>query len=220
MEKSWFGRIALAAIFVACAIALIWAATSSAADSNPDPRIAVYQDGSSFVCKSPVDLDLVKVINPNSDALRLQAGCTGRIGRIEVDTYQNDGVKLAQGTGVHDLVIGGGYIACHASQDGAHQDGIQAQGGVNIAFNSLVIDCGPQANSNFFVNGSGARNIVCDGCTLKANASHTALVQTSTASGLRNSTLCPDRTPFGGSFDTSNKAKSLVNVNNTILGSC
>jgi len=47
-----------------------------------------------YVCSGPVDLDLVTVsISQNlgrTDAVRLASGCTGRIGRLEVDTANAD----------------------------------------------------------------------------------------------------------------------------------
>src|SRR6266849_10122854 len=72
-----------------------------------------------FMCADypqPLDLDLVKVtMTPNSsssiqDAVHLTAGCAGRIGRVEVDTWLMDGIKV--GSGAMDVVVGGGYIHC------------------------------------------------------------------------------------------------------------
>src|SRR5262245_53917313 len=69
-----------------------------------------------WVCRGPVEADLVKVTMRTNvqDAIRLDSDCTGRIGRIEVDTWTADGVKVQNhGTVAHDLVIESGYVKCH-----------------------------------------------------------------------------------------------------------
>ena len=86
-----------------------------------------------FVCNGPVNLDLVRVTirNVTADAISLGANCSGRIGRVEVETWSSDGIKVQNNsaTPAHDLVIGGGYVRCHAIAPGVHQDGLQAMGG-------------------------------------------------------------------------------------------
>ena len=47
-----------------------------------------------------------------ADAVHLEPGCTGRIGRLTVVTSVADGVKVAEG--VHDLAVDGGSIRCLA----------------------------------------------------------------------------------------------------------
>ena len=44
----------------------------------------------------PIDIDLVRVMMPTTvqDAIRLDQDCSGRIGRVEVDTWTADGIKV------------------------------------------------------------------------------------------------------------------------------
>jgi hypothetical protein len=171
------------------------------------------------VCRGPVNLALVKVTmtTAQSDAIKLDNGCTGRIGRIEVETRTLDGVKVqnSSSNAAHDLVIESGYVKCHAMSAGAHQDAVQAMGGRNLTFRNITFDC--LGNSNFFVTtgGGGATtptDVVCEGCTLGPRSSTTIRVNNAIRSGARNSLLCPGRnmTTFWGN-------PSYVNVNNTIL---
>jgi hypothetical protein len=163
-----------------------------------------------WTCTSHVDLDLVQVtMTPQSigerskeDAVHLRSGCTGRIGKLVVEQWAGDGVKVAQG--VHDLTVEGGSIRCHAKAPDLHQDGIQALGGSHVLFRDLTIDCGREqarlVNSNFFVSEAGKStspptDIVCDGCRLGSWAAHTVSIQRSASSGVRNSTLCYARFP-------------------------
>jgi len=171
-----------------------------------------------WTCDGPVNLDLVKVtMQSGGDAVTLGAGCTGRIERVEIDTWREDGIKIQNNASnaAHDLVIGGGYIKCHDITSGAHQDGVQAMGGARVTFRNVSIDC--LGNSNFFVNraGSGSTtptDIVCEGCFLGPRSSTTIRVNEATRSGARNSTFCPGRnmTDFWGD-------PSSVNQNNTVL---
>ena len=172
-----------------------------------------------WTCSGRVNLNLVKVTmrSAGSAAIRLSEGCTGRIGRIEIDTWREDGVKIQNGSSAaaRDLVIESGYIKCHAIASGAHQDGVQAMGGARITFRGLSIDC--LGNSNFFVNrgGGGATrptSIVCDGCMLGPRSSTTIRVNDAASSGARSSTICPGRnlTEFWGD-------PTSINVANTIL---
>lgn len=206
-------RLALGAFFVALSLV----GTAAGADSNPDPRIAVHSDGTGFRCSSTVDLDLVKVSNPSGDAVVLAANCSGRIGRVEVDTRSEDGVKVQNsGTVAHDLTIASGYIKCHAIAPGAHQDGVQAMGGARILFLGVAIDC--LGNSNFFVNraGSGASTptqIVCDGCRLGGKSSTTLFIASSVSSGARNTVGCEGRNRdfyFSGATTPVNEGNTLV----------
>jgi hypothetical protein len=171
-----------------------------------------------WTCNGPVNLALVKVTmtTNDSDAVRLAPGCTGRIGRIEIDTWKQDGIKVQnQPNPAHDLVVEGGYVKCHAMTTGAHQDAVQAMGGSRLTFRNMTFDC--LGNSNFFVNraGSGATrptDVVCENCTLGPRSSTTIRVNEATRSGARNSSFCPGRnlTTFWGD-------PSYVNVNNTML---
>jgi len=173
---------------------------------------------SNWTCEGPVNLDLVKVtMQSGGDAVTLGAGCTGRIGRIEIDTWREDGIKIQNNASnaAHDLVIGGGYIKCHDISGDAHQDGVQAMGGARVTFTNVSIDC--LGNSNFFVNraGSGSTtptDIVCQGCFLGPRSSTTIRINEAIRSGARNSTFCPGRnmTDFWGD-------PSSINQNNTVL---
>lgn len=163
-----------------------------------------------WTCTSHVDLDVVQVTiahpppgaNPREDAVHLRDGCTGRIGKLVVDQWSGDGVKVAEG--VHDLTVDGGSIDCHAKAPDLHQDGIQVMGGSHILFRDLTIDCGREhdrlINSNLFIKEAGRStspptDVVCDGCRLGGWAAHTVDIQASVDSGIRNSTLCPARFP-------------------------
>jgi hypothetical protein len=168
----------------------------------------VVQVDRTWTCRSPVDLDLVKVTitraatHRNKDAVHLRPGCTGRIGRLMIVQWVGDGVKVAEGA--HDLTVGGGSIRCLGKAPDLHQDGIQVLGGARITFENLMVSCGRRnsrlINSNFFVNEAGhsrlpPRDIVCDGCFLGGWAAHTVSVQRSVRSGVLHSEICIARFP-------------------------
>jgi hypothetical protein len=179
---------------------LLWCGQAAAA-----PQVVLEDE--SFVCTGPVDLDLVKVTmrtyqggrgGPGIDAIVLDPGCTGRIDRIEVDTWLGDGVKVRVGPGAaHDLSIGSGYVRCHAIHGSIHQDGMQAGAGERITFRKLAIDC--LGNSNFYTTGWGggrADGIVCEGCALGPNSASTLFTNArSERSGARESLVCEGRHP-------------------------
>jgi hypothetical protein len=153
---------------------------------------------SAWTCSGPVNLDLVKVTirTASTDAIFLRTNCSGRIGRIEVETWTGDGLKVnAPDPVAHDLVIEGGYIRCYGQTLG-HQDGIQAMGGQRITFRNLEINCNSNPNAQLFLaasNGGHPTDIVCDGCTLGGGAGQSLFITTSTRSGARNSTICEGR---------------------------
>ncbi len=165
----------------------------------PDPAKTKEFKDRSFVCRGEVDLDLVRVTMRTAveDAISLDANCTGRIGRIEVETWTADGIKVQNyGRVAHDLVIESGYVKCHDIAGEYHQDGVQVMGGRSITFRDLRIDC--FGNSNFFVAKSrlGAvtpTDVVCDGCALGPNAGQTLFYADSIRSGARNTTICTGR---------------------------
>jgi len=177
------------------------------ASAAPGPlQGSITSTDRSWVCKGPVDLDSVTVtMTPASaatkaDAIRLQSGCTGRIGRVEVTTSIADGIKVSYG--VHDLTIGGGRIRCLAKLPVLHQDAIQVMGGSKITMTGLILDCGRESdtliNSNLFVNKAGGStdpptDVVCDSCVLGSAAAHTVSIQDSVRSGVAGSTVCPAR---------------------------
>lgn len=152
-----------------------------------------------WVCRGRVDLDLVKVEirTVEDDAIYLRQGCTGRIGRIEVDTWKGDGVKVnVPAPAAHDLVVEGGYIRCHAQGSGGHQDGIQVMGGEDITFQELEINCNSEPNAQFYVSALAPgmpTDVVCDGCLLGSGAAQTLFVDESVRSGARNTLICPGR---------------------------
>jgi hypothetical protein len=168
-----------------------------------------------WICSGPVNLDVVRVTMRASDnAIYLKDGCTGRIGRIEVDTWSADGVKVHGGA--QDVTIGGGYISCHDRAGRVHQDGIQAQAGTRVTFKALRIDCPESPNAAFFVARSGGRtptDIVCDGCTLLP-ANSTVNIKDSIRSGVRNSVVCRGRHT---AIWIQSGAVSAVNTGNTVL---
>jgi hypothetical protein len=185
--------------------------TSSGGGSTTNSVVLVDQ---AWRCTGAVDLDLVKVTlrNRSENAIYLQKGCTGRIGRIEVDTWFQDGVKLHQ---AHDLVIGSGYISCHAREGTVHQDGIQASAGLRVTFNGLRIDCPDSPNAALFINSGGTvtpTDVVCDGCMLLP-ANSTANINNSLRSGLRSSTVCKGT---NAAIRIQGGAVSPVNTNNTV----
>ena len=171
-------------------------------------------------CLGRVNLDLVRVTMRTTveDALRLDQNCSGRVGRIEVETWTADGIKVQnRGTVAHDLVIESGYVKCHDVYPGYHQDGVQAMGGSRLTFKNLRIDC--LRNSNFFLarGGSGAStptDIICDGCVFGPHSGQTVFYAPSIRSGVRNSTICTGRFR---AIRVEPGAEQLVNTNNRTL---
>jgi hypothetical protein len=143
----------------------------------------------------PLDLELVKVtLGPGftgkvNDAVNLNRGdCSGRIGRVEVDTWIADGVKI--GASAHDLVIEGGYIYCHEHRPGNHQDAVQAMGGVRLTLRNLHVYCPSSNNASLFVGGDGRggvpTDVVCENCQLDGGG-QTVFIARSIRSGVRDS---------------------------------
>lgn len=152
-----------------------------------------------FICRGRVDLDLVRVTMRNAveDAVSLGENCTGRIGRIEVETWTADGIKVQNfGEVAHDLVIESGYVKCHEVHGEYHQDGVQVMGGRSITFRGLRVDC--LGNSNFFLSEGGQRastptDVVCEECVLGPNSGQTLFYAISVRSGARDTTVCTGR---------------------------
>ena len=186
----------------------------------PVPEDSLVLHDQPFVCKGPVDIDLVKVTMPSTveDAIRLDQDCSGRIGRLEVDTWTADGIKVQNhGTVAHDLVIESGYVKCHDVAGSYHQDGIQAMGGTRLTFRKLSVDC--LGNANLFVNQGGLKvslptDVVCDRCVLGPNSAQTLFVATSNRSGARGTTICEGRFR---AVRIGPRAEALVEENNTVL---
>ena len=82
---------------------------------DPTGNLAVLVN-KSCNCNANVNLDLVKVTmwTIDVDSVVFNTGCTGRIGRVEVDTWTGDGVKVtnASANAAHDLVVESGYTSC------------------------------------------------------------------------------------------------------------
>jgi hypothetical protein len=197
---------------------------------SPPPPTPAPPSGSvvlvdrAFVCNGPVNIPLVKVtINRRGeglDAVVLGENCSGRIGRVEVDTWSGDGIKVQNSQPVaHDLVIESGYIRCHDRSSGYHQDGIQAMGGSRITFRGLSVFCGGIGiNAALFIarggsGGSTPTDVVFENGRLGPHAAHTILLASSTRSGARNTVICPARAV---EFDIQSSASSPINAGNTL----
>jgi hypothetical protein len=216
--------IALAA---AATILVVGGAAGGANTSDDDPPRAAAAERStgrrtvtlvdkSWHCTRRVNLDLVRVVmrSASEHAVYLSSGCTGRIGRLEVETWHQDGVKVWPGA--HDLVIQGGTIVCHDRDLSTHQDGVQAQGGERVTFRKLTIDCRTSNNAAFFVSATRTvpTDIVCVRCTfLPANS--TVSIKRSLRSGIRDSTVCRGRT---AAIRIQPEAIAPVDAGNVVLG--
>lgn len=157
-----------------------------------------------WICTGPVDLELVKVTMGSRasvlDAVSLSQNCSGRIGRIEVDTWSGDGIKVQNGdAAAHDLMVESGYVRCHSKSGGYHQDGIQVMGGQRITFRNLTVACGGVGvNAALFIARGGSdestpTDVVLENGRLGPNAAHTILLANSVRSGARNTVICPGR---------------------------
>lgn len=150
---------------VATALALVGSLgpASPASSKSASPAGSVILVDKPFRCEQypqPLDLELVKVTLGRTfggtvdDAANLSRGpCTGRIGRLEIDTWIGDGVKV--GSATHDLRVESGYVYCHDHLPGNHQDGIQALGGTRVAFRNLHVFCPTSNNASFFLSAGG-----------------------------------------------------------------
>ncbi len=195
----------------------VTASNANGQTSIPSPSVLVYSAGNVTVlvnktwqCNAAINLDLVKVTiwTIEADAIVFNTGCTGRIGRIEVDTFTGDAMKVTNSSvnAAHDLVIESGYTSCFNHLPNAHQDGFQAMGGARITIRNFVWMCGSMADATgagvanaVLIGKAGAgattpTDIVVEHSVLMPGAAHTLSVGTSLRSGARNSVLCPDRT--------------------------
>lgn len=173
-----------------------------------------------FRCRGRVDLDLVRVTmrTAPSDAIVLEENCTGRIGRVEVETWTADGIKVQNGGRVaHDLVIESGYVRCHEVAEGAHQDGIQVMGGSRLTFRELRVDCLGNANLFLSKGGLGAStptDVVCEACILGPNSGQTLFYAESVRSGVRGTMICTGRFR---AVRVEPEARAIVEERNTVL---
>ena len=190
----------------------------------PPPSGSVVLVDRAYECNGPVNLNLVKVtINARAtglDAVVLGENCSGRIGRIEVDTWSGDGIKVQNSAPVaHDVAIESGYVRCHSRSGGYHQDGIQVMGGSRIAFRNLAVFCGGTGvNAALFIarggsGGSTPTDVVFENGRLGPNAAHTILLATSVRSGVRGTVICPARAV---EFEIQSSASSPINSGNTL----
>jgi hypothetical protein len=178
-----------------------------------------------WVCEGPVDVDLVKVTIHRQtmpiDAVSLGQNCTGRIGRIEIETWSGDGIKVQNaGRAAHDLVVESGSIRCYEKTGAYHQDGIQVMGGRRITFRDMDVDCGrPGVNANLFIAQGGSHatvptDIVFERGRLGPNAAHTILVADAVRSGVRDTVICPGR---WFTYMTQRTAVAVVDAGNRTL---
>lgn len=188
----------------------------------PPPGTTV---GVPYTCNGPVNnLHVTGTGASNIALVNLKAGCTGTISfDVVVTAGGGDGVKVQQG--VHDLVIGPSKIVCQRGINTAfHQDGVQVQGGKNVTFNGLRIECPyvtGQGAGAFYIDGKDFPNIqsvICDGCNLEHL--HYAAMWTGPAlnSGIRNSVL-HQGTMTGGYF-ANGTSPGAINENNRLAPAC
>lgn len=206
------------------------------AGAEPDRSVVLVDKW--FKCgdyPQPLDLDLVKVtLTENYDrrfthAVGLRGKCTGRIGRLEVDTSIGTGVMV--GKGAQNLSIEDGYIRCWDRRRAAqrrhdlHQDGVIAMGGLDVTFHGVEIDCRSSNHAAmYFARGRGGAKeptegdwptrVVCDGCTLSARG-QLVDIHASIQSGARNSIFACK--PHLFKVRATDEAIDPVNENNSLL---
>jgi hypothetical protein len=198
-------------------------------NGTPAPLVtgSIDVEDETWQCNGPVDVDLVRVRvgaeMDGIDAVSLGTHCTGRIGRIEVDTWSGDGIKV-QNSGVvaHDLVVESGVVRCHGHTPGYHQDGIQVMGGERLRFRDLSVQCGGDGvNAGLFIahGGSDERvpiDVVFEDGVLGPGAAQTVLLADSLRSGVRNSTICAGRYATtrvqSGALDPVDRGNDLVDA--------
>lgn len=194
--------------------------TDAVVSTEEEPRAEVVLIDRPFRCLTRVDLDLVRVTMRTAmdDAITLDENCSGRIGRIEVETWTEDGIKVQNsGRVAHDLVIESGYVKCRAFALGAHQDGIQVMGGLRLTFRDLRVDCLGNANLFLAEGGSGAEtptDVVCVRCVLGPHSAQTLYHGKSIRSGARQTTICTGR-HFAVRVEPG--ARAIVDEGNTVL---
>ena len=157
-----------------------------------DREQAVILTDEPWRCRGKVDLDLVRVTMRTTvdDAIRLDQNCSGRVGRVEIETWTADGIKVQnRGTVAHDLVIESGYVKCHDVAGEYHQDGIQVMGGYRLTFKNLA-DRLPQELEPLPDRAAARRRrprptSICDGCVLGPNSAQTLFYAPSLRSGAR-----------------------------------
>jgi hypothetical protein len=203
------------------------AVASGALGSRQIVQNGTVNQTTTWRCTGPVALDSVTVTigpsSPSTDAVLLDKGCTGTIGRIDVVQYKGDGIKFGA---ANDLTINGGSVRCYAHLPGKHQDGIQVLGGTHIRVSNLDVGCYTANNSQVWMNpagqgsSNGASDLIFDHSRFDGHGSGSygfANMQ-STDSGLTNSLVCPNAHPKREYLDKG--ATRPVNSGNTIAASC
>jgi hypothetical protein len=184
---------------------------------------------STWYCDTEVDYDLVRVTiadGQSRDAVRFD-NCSGRIGRVEIDTNGVDGLKVRNTDPVaHDLTVEGGYVRCDGRFGDAHQDGIQVMGGERITFANLVVWCsdplgvpGDGTNSSALIQRAGAgastpTDVVIERSVMGPGTANGVLIEDSLRSGIRNAIACPDWTVAGGPVFASAGAIDWIDEGN------
>jgi hypothetical protein len=226
---------------VAAVVVLMGGNASPSGRSSTGNLVLVDQKFNCRLYRQPLDFDLLKVtITADApspvDAVGFHGRpgeCTGRIGRLEIDTWKADGIKI--GESAHDLVIESGYVNLHAkhqypSGQFIHQDGIQAMGGSRVTFTGVRWNCETASNACWFMSRGAnapdaptenewATDIICDFCVFTKGAQNDRVIRiyASIRSGLRNSKVygCGDACP-GQAIDIGDLAVDPV-VENTVV---
>lgn len=197
-----------AAALVAVGVAGVLAATFTGSADG------IVLTGQGYVCEGPIDVELLKIYNPGGNALTIADGCSGTIGRVEIDTWTDDGIRVI-GAANGPVTIGGGYIRCHARAGSVHQDGIQIFGN-NVTFTNLDVDCGTANNGGLFLSANStnaASGIVFrDGTLRPANSTLFAGDSSNGGNEVTGSVICEGR-----SFTVRGQANLDVFSGNTIL---
>lgn len=204
---------------------------------DPDPGRSVSLVDQSFSCRGPVDLDLLRVTltagTPATNAVELDAGCTGVIRRIEVWAQNgSDGIKIrpgAGGAGARNLQILGGFVRVGGSSAN-HTDGLQAGAGTSIDIRNVAFMAGQPGgggNAAFFIagwNGGNPTNVVCTHCAFgpydplaDATSRAVMIADPATNSGTRDSRICEMRyfaTTYQSGGDHVDEGNTVVSKSN------
>lgn len=209
----------------------------------PSGNSLILPDNTTFRCSTypqPVNFDLVKVRitqqTQRQDAAFIDSGCTGHIGRLEIDTWASDGLHI--GAGAHDVTVDGGYVVVHGrcgtACDALHGDVIQVLGGKRIHFDNMLVELqySEGTNSALYINcGNNCQDlptdVVFDHSTFKRGVDRNRVVRIgySERSGVRNSTIyyCGTGANCGGGeaiwygTDPGFTPIDPINENNTLI---
>ena len=194
--------------------------------SLPPPPVAVPTGpvvGVPYTCSGPVADVVVQGIGSSRTALvNLNQGCSGTISLdITITSGGGDGVKV--NSGAHDLTVGPSTITCFPGVSGRdHQDGVQVQGGTNVTFIGLRVQCSSVNNgaAAFYIDGKdfpGISNVICDGCDLEHSHLGALFTAPAPGSGVRNSVIHQGTVTRGYYAIVGSGA---VNENNTLAPAC